>query len=193
MPAPTPAELREQAAEVRRYAQYAEGATYHRELARAQALEAEAGRLEVEAPRRRRLYRLMEVGRKALGWDEDTWRAFLADHGAQPVDGRPSRTTLSLAQLDACVADMKRLGFTPKRRQPPKSDWRRPRIDKITAIWITLADAGVVRERSETAMRRWCAKQTGKARLEWCATEDLNRCIEALNDWARRERVKLSP
>lgn len=140
---------------------------------------------------RRRLYTLLQVGRQTLGLDEDSYRAILAAYGAREVDGRPSATTMSVSQLEQALEHQKRLGFRPKRRPGREDDWRQPRIDKITAIWCTLADAGVVRDRSERAMLRWCAGLTRKARLEWASSADLNACIEALKSWAARERVPL--
>ena len=84
--------------------------------------------------------------------------------------------------------------FKPTKSKTSKaspSDWRAARIAKITALWCALADAGVVRGRGESAMVKWCARLTHKARLEWASSNDLNQCIEGLKDWAQREGVKL--
>lgn len=150
----------------------------------------------MEKPRQKderyRLYRLLEVGKKALAMDEDAFRLMLVRHGAQEVDGVPSRRTMDLGQLHDVVVEMKRKGFRPTPRGGQQAArWRKPRIQKITAIWCAMADAGVVRNRSEAAMVKWCATLTRKARLEWATSEDLNACVEALKDWARREGVQL--
>lgn len=142
---------------------------------------------------RRRLYTLLQVGRQQLGLDEDTYRAILEAHGAAEVDGRPSATTLSVVKLEEVLEHLKRLGFRPTRQRPTATtaDWRQPRIDKIVALWCALADAGVVRDRSERAMLQWCARLTRKARLQWASTSDLNACVEGLKSWAQRERVTI--
>lgn len=145
---------------------------------------------------RTQYYRLIHAGLKSLGWADDgaEYQGLLQRHGAQVVDGRYSKSTLTIGGLMAVVDDMKRNGFKPIRSKPsPESstDWRAARIAKITALWCTLADAGVVRERGEPAMVKWCARLTKKARLKWATSADLNQCIEGLKDWAQREGVKL--
>lgn len=137
---------------------------------------------------RKRYQTLLAVGKRELGWDDDTYRLFLAHHGATIMAGKYSALTMSVGQLVAAVEAMKAKGFTIKKRSAP---WRQPRIDKITAIWIALFDAGIVHDRSERAMVKWCAGITKKARLEWASGMDLNNCIEGLKAWAMRERVKL--
>ncbi len=137
---------------------------------------------------RKRLYALLAVARRELGMEEEDYRALLRRLGAQERNGRPSAATMSLGQLRAVLAEMERMGF--RRRGPDRAQfWRAPRIRKITALWCALADAGVVRDRSEAAMQRWCARLTGTARLEWAGTEGLNACIEGLKRWAWREHV----
>lgn len=143
---------------------------------------------------RHRYYKLLQVGKRALGMEDDDYRALLARHGAQEVDGHVSATTLHIGALMAAVEEMKRKGFRPQGKAGSASnvvDWRKARIRKITALWCQLADAGVVRDRSESAMVKWCARTTHKARLQWATSHDLNACVEALKDWAHRERVKI--
>ena len=147
---------------------------------------------------RTKYYRLIHVGLKSLDWADDgaEYQGLLQRHGAKVVDGRYSKSTLTIGGLMAVVDDMKRHGFTPTKSKTSKasassSDWRTARIAKITALWCALADAGIVRERGESAMVKWCARLTHKARLEWASSHDLNQCIAGLKDWAQREGVKL--
>lgn len=142
---------------------------------------------------RNRFYKLLQVGKKELCMDDDTYRDFLQSHGAQKKAGRISASTMSLKQLFHALEGMKRAGFVLRRKSvtTQQADWRRPRIKKIIALWCTLADAGVVKDRSEKAMNDWCYSITKKARLEWSESPDLNACIEGLKKWAWREKVKL--
>lgn len=119
---------------------------------------------------------------------DENYRELLHSHGASKKDGKYSATTMSVAGLIQAVGEMRRKGFKPR---AGGGDWRQPRIEKITALWITLADAGVVRDRSETAMTRWCSRITRKTRLEWATSYELNACIEGLKEWAQRERVPI--
>ncbi|MCC7413345.1 MAG: regulatory protein GemA [Gammaproteobacteria bacterium] len=138
---------------------------------------------------RRRLYTLLQVGRQTLGLDEDSYRAILAAYGAREVDGRPSATTMSVSQLEQALEHQKHLGFRPRRRPGRADDWRQPRIDKIARLWSLLRDAGVLRDGSQRARDRFCARQTGTARLDWASSAQLNQVIEALKSWCDRERV----
>lgn len=146
-----------------------------------------------QTDRRRRYYKLLAIGKKQVGIADDDYRALLARHGAREVDGEYSATTMDLAQLDNAVADLKRLGFKPKKKPAgDNKDWRAARIAKITKLWCLLSDAGVVKRREEAAMHKWAMRITHKARLEWAGSAELNQCIEALKDWARREHVAIA-
>lgn len=139
---------------------------------------------------RTRLYRLMEVGRRELQMDDYSFRLLLARHGAKERDGKPSRQTMSLEQLQAAVAEMKQKGFQPRQKKGAKvTEWREARLNKLRAMWIALAEAGVVRDRSDVALTKFCARITKNARMEWLTTHQLNDCVNALRTWAAREEV----
>lgn len=149
-----------------------------------------------ESPRqdafRHRLYRLLVVGKRELHMEEDSYRALLARHGAGLIGDKHSATTMTIDGLKDALDEMRAKGFAPQGKTLANAaDWRKPRIAKITAIWCTLADAGVVKNRGEAAMVKFCARITGKARLEWAESEDLNACIQALRAWAKNTGVKL--
>lgn len=139
-------------------------------------------------------YTLLAVGKKQLGWDDEFYRdVFLVKYGATKVNGRVSASTLEFGKLHEAVEAMKRSGFKPVKKGASSrmSDWRVPRIKKITALWFSLHKAEVIKNPSEIAMQKWCASITKKAKLEWATATDLNNCIEALKSWAHREHVKL--
>lgn len=143
---------------------------------------------------RQRLYKLLQVGRRELRMDEDAYRALLARHGAKARDGRPSASTMTLSGLHAALAELRGKGFTPRPGRGSAAridDHRQGLIRKITALWCALADAGVVRDRSEAAMVKWCGRHTRVPRLQWARKRDLVMCVEALKSWAARERVVL--
>lgn len=145
-----------------------------------------------QSDRRYALYRLLNVARAVLGMQEEDYRVLLARHGATARNGKVSATTLDLAGLEAVLDELRAKGFKPRGRAIHNAtDWRKPRIAKITAIWCALADAGVVRDRGEAAMLKFCTRITRKARLEWARSEDLNNCIQALRAWARQAGVAL--
>ena len=84
---------------------------------------------------------------------------------------------------------MKRLGFKVKGGKNSMPKAKRAQIAKIQALWVTLADAGVIRNRDPDAMQRWCKKLTRRERLQWADVQGLSNCIESLKALARRHDV----
>ena len=142
---------------------------------------------------RNHYYALLQLGKKQLAMDEDTYRDFLVVYGAKEKEGRISASTLHIGDLVKAVSAMQTLGFRPVRRTNVArlSNWRLPRIKKITALWCALADAGVVHDRGEAAMEKFCVGMMKADHLRWATSDDLNKCIEALKSWARREDVAI--
>jgi len=148
------------------------------------------------SPTRLRYNKLIFAGLKALSWSKDgaQFQGLLQGAGAsKKADGSFSMSSLGVAKLMMIFDALKKAGFKPKSKSAASgaSDWRKPRIDKITAIWIQLHDEGVMFDRSEKAMMKFCAAITGKAKLQWVTSHDLNRCIEVLKDKAKHAGVKL--
>ena len=142
---------------------------------------------------RNRFYKLLRVGKSMLDWDEQQFRDCLMRHGAKQQGNKYSATTMNITQLSNAVEEMKDCGFVPRKggKTIGNRDWRGPRIKKITAIWCALADAGVVHDRSEAGMVKWCATITHVPKLQWASSFSINQCIEGLKRWAEREKVKL--
>lgn len=144
---------------------------------------------------RQRLYRLLAIGRRDCAWADGYYRQRLAAHGATERNGHISAKTMSLAQMEAVLTEMKGEGFAPRRARKGTgpgtalnvAEWRRRQIGKLNAIWCLLADDGHVRNRAEQAMHAWCQhKVPGLSRLEWAEPAQLNRAVEELKRWAQR-------
>ncbi len=148
---------------------------------------------------RKRLYTVLQVGNawlteNRIGWDEECYRDLLARHGAQQKNGKYSATTMDLQQLELAHREMKDLGFKPTRKKTAdgKRDWRAPRIKKLNAMWIAMADAGAVENRSEEAMRKWCENQVpGPTKLQWAKTDQLNKAVEMMKRMATNAGVEI--
>lgn len=137
---------------------------------------------------RTRHYALLNIGKKQLGWDDDFYRdTFLKKHGAKEVKGRISATTMSLGQLMQAYQDMRKCGFKPKKKRD--DNWRAARIELITRLWGNLKQAGLIRNPDPASMVKWCGTITHKAKLEWATSPDLNKCVEGLKSWCKREGV----
>ncbi len=147
---------------------------------------------------RARYYQLLSIGKAQLNWDDEFYRGiWLPLQGAtKDAEGRYSATTMSIGQLCQAVERMKDSGFKPTGKGGKKfthghSDWRGPRIAKLNALWMSMAEAGAVQDKSQDALERWCKNHHKKDRLQWASSQELNTCIEQLKAWAKRCDVKL--
>lgn len=98
---------------------------------------------------------VINIAKKQLGLDEDTYRALLVR-----VTGESSLTKMSERQRIAVVEAMKKAGFrvTAKggRRLPAST---RPFIRLIHALWASCARKGVIEDGSRTALRAFVARE----------------------------------
>jgi phage gp16-like protein len=145
-------------------------------------------------PRKGR-YAIIQIGRKELGLDEDTYRDLLHD-----VTGKRSVREMTLDQLDAVIDRMKADGFKPKpraKRQPARAGTRpmdtSPLGRKMRALWLAGYHLGVIRDPKESALAAFAKRQTGVPALQWLVDRDAERVIEALKDMLAREAGVLWP
>ena len=153
---------------------------------------------------RTRLIRLLQVGRRSLGLDEETYRALLVQQS-----GKRSAAALSLQELDKVLEAMKRLGFKPAVKRPVKGGMqkrlspasgtpvRTAEIGVIRAIWITMAKHGLLRDGSETALNHYVERQTvrinngvGVAEVAWLSEALAYPVLESLKNWHKRAMVE---
>jgi len=136
--------------------------------------------------RRRQLYGKIEIAKKDLGLDEDTYRDMLEEKF-----GVRSRTDLRDGQLVQLVEDFKSLGWRPKpskRRQ--RRDHGRPLADdpqakKARALWLSLYWLGIVRDKREAALAGYVKRMAGVDALQFVTNWEP--IIEGLKAWATRE------
>lgn len=119
----------------------------------------------------------VHIARKEMGLDEASYRAVLAR-----VTGRDSAGGCTDAQLDAVLEEFKRLGWVTKTKRPPLS--KKPHVRLIWALWGQLRPG--LRDGSATALRSFCARQTGVSDPEWLDGAQANRVTEALKAWIKR-------
>lgn len=154
---------------------------------------------------RTRLIRLVQVGRRSLGLDEETYRELLVQQS-----GKRSAAELTLQELDKVLATMKGAGFKPtvkrgvkggkQKRLSPVSGTpvRTAEIGVIRAVWITMHRHGLLRDGSETALNHYVKRQTvrlnkgvGVAEVAWLSEAQAYRVLESLKNWHKREMVKV--
>lgn len=140
-----------------------------------------------------RLLKIVQVGRRELGLDEEEYRALL-----EQVTGARSAKGLSAAKLEAVITAMKGLGFKVKggakvngrRSSPSSAKVQAPEVRKLRAIWITMSNDGLLQDGSEEALGSFIRRMTANAnggigvnRAEWLTSAQAERVLEALKKW----------
>lgn len=152
-----------------------------------------AARAGVFAPvpaARRSMLAKVHLAAKELGLDEDARRDVL-----ERVTGRRSAGDCRDDQLDAVLAEFKRLGWKPKPGAKARTGTapiagRRPATHpvalKARAMWISLWNLGVVRSSTEASLEAFAKRQLRVDRLQWADQGQGYRLIEALKAMAER-------
>ena len=115
--------------------------------------------------------------RKVTGLDEDgAWRDFLAANA-----GARSLKDMSVPQLGRALDALHKAG-APRRAAARYADDNQTRM--IRGLWIELADMGVVRDRSETALNAFTKRQTGQdiGRLTPASAAKVIEALKAMRD-----------
>lgn len=126
-------------------------------------------------PQRRAAIAKIQIARKALALEEDSYRALL-----QRVAGVGSSTLCSDQQLIAVLEEFKRLGFAAPTRK--RSD--KPHVRKIYALWRALKPH--LTNGSDAALAAFVKRQTGVDKPEWLDAVEGNKVIEGLKAWLWR-------
>lgn len=132
------------------------------------------------------LVRIIHVAKGKLRLDDDTYRQLLST-----VTGKTSARDMTVPQLNNVLDAMKKCGF--KIQPAKKTDSTRPFDDspqskKIRALWLEMADMGMVRDRTEMALAGWVKRETGVDSLQWLDSEQASSLIEKLKKWQYRAR-----
>lgn len=132
----------------------------------------------------------IHIAKKDLRLDDDAYRAMLTR-----LTGKASSRDCTDAQLGVVLDEMKAKGWTPKFKvaaSNPGASARRgalassPMAKKARAMWISLHQLGVVRDRSEAALEAFGRRQLGVEKLQWADQSQANLLIEALKAMAER-------
>ncbi len=130
----------------------------------------------------------VQIARRDLGLDEDTYRAMLSR-----ITGRASASDCTDAQLGAVLDELKAKGWKPKvvkggriARLGKPATAGQPVAKKARAMWISLHQLGVVRDPSEAALEAFACRQLGIERMRWMVASDGYAVIEALKAMAER-------
>lgn len=142
-----------------------------------------------EADNRNNYYKLLQVGKTQLGWDDEFYYGiWLPMQGATLKDGKYSASTMTIGQLCQAVETMKKQGFKVKHKKD-KSARKLASDDqskKIRTLWLAMHAQGIVRNPSEASLNAYVMRLTGIEALQWLTTEQASGVIEALKKWQQR-------
>lgn len=106
--------------------------------------------------------------------------------------GLESSKDLKPRQLADLYRHFRALGWRVKRNKrkgPASPKYDEPMAGKVVALWITLAENGVVKNRGNLALQAYVKRMTGVDDLKWCTAGQLYTLIEGLKKWAKREKI----
>ena len=132
----------------------------------------------------------IHIAKKELGLPDEVYRDIMRERF-----GQESAAKLTPGQAFQLVQHFSSMGWKPKyAQQKLPGVYSRPtdgQDGKIIALWIELAKAGIIRNKSDLALQAFVRRMTGKHNLRWCTTAEKNTIIEALKDWARRNELEV--
>lgn len=128
--------------------------------------------------------RAIQTARRAMGMDEASYRAALAELGVS------SSKELSSAAANAFLDRLngQSAPVAAGRRPAGAMNLSGPYAGVCRALWLTAWNLGLVRDRTDRALVAFVERQTGIAHLNWVRDPaDSARVIEALKSWISRE------
>ncbi|MGH7915227.1 MAG: phage protein GemA/Gp16 family protein, partial [Candidatus Binataceae bacterium] len=137
-----------------------------------------------EQARRRAELAKIHVYKQRLSLDDGIYRDVL-----ERVTGLRSAADLDAAQRGQVLDELKRLFMpAPARPRPRPAEHAAPQIALIRGLWADAAMYGLVRSRSEAALRKFARRITGRDALQWLSATDANKVIEGLKAMLARAR-----
>lgn len=139
--------------------------------------------------RRKQLIKLIHVGRRELGMQDEDYRAMLA--GMPALGGKTSSADLGIKGLEIVLRVLKARGFKVRTKAAAGRHANRKLADDsqsrlIRSLWIQLHDAGAVRDPSESALASYVRRVTNVDDLAWLNTRQASSVIEQLKSWLAR-------
>lgn len=134
--------------------------------------------------RREKELAVIHVGKKELGWDDDTYRDAL-----KAWTGKRSSGQMTAEERQTVIENMKRLGFTPASDREERltiDEDDDPQVQKIKQLWLALHEEGAVKNPSLPSLNAFVRRMTMDEHVSFLSTSDANTVIEALKGWLTR-------
>lgn len=133
----------------------------------------------------------IHIAKKQLELPEDEYRDLMATvcggiRSSAKLDAAGRQRFL--AHLHTCLRERGIPAARPTRKQLP------PDERKVWALWMQLADAGEVQERTMKAIDAWVRQQLQVDTLRFLNDQQMQLAIERLKQWLRRvNKPKVAP
>ncbi|OCG02943.1 gp16 family protein [Gilliamella sp. wkB112] len=126
--------------------------------------------------------KLVHIAKSQLNLDDDTYRHLLLN-----VTKKTSTKDMTVWELEKILNNLKSKGFKVKSsKKTGKITATEPVHKKIRSLWLELADAGVVKNRSEKAINSYVKRIVGVEVMDWLNTAQAMKVIESLKRWQAR-------
>lgn len=126
--------------------------------------------------------KLIHIAKSQLNLDDDTYRHLLLN-----VTKKTSTKDMTVWELEKILNNMKLKGFKVKSsKKTGKITATEPVHKKIRSLWLELADAGEVKNRSEKAINSYVKHITGVEVMDWLTQKQAVVVIESLKSWQAR-------
>jgi phage gp16-like protein len=94
---------------------------------------------------------------------------------------------MTVWELEKVITNLKLKGFKVKSsKKTGKITATEPVHKKIRLLWLALADAGEIKNRSEKAINSYVKRITGVEVMDWLAQKQAMVVIESLKSWQAR-------
>lgn len=125
---------------------------------------------------------IIHIGKKALGIDDDTYRAMLTR-----LTGKQSAKDMNETERFTVIEALRQQGFK-KVSKPSQKRLEGKFAPKLQALWIAAWNLGLVKNRTDEALISFIKRQTGIDHVRFLRYgDDAAKVIEALKAWLARD------
>lgn len=126
--------------------------------------------------------KLIHIAKSQLNLDDDTYRHLLLN-----ITKKTSTKDMTVWELEKILNHLKSKGFKVKSsKKTGKITATKPVHKKIRSLWLELADAGEIKNRSEKAINSYVKRITGVEVMDWITQKQAMVVIESLKSWLER-------
>jgi hypothetical protein len=130
----------------------------------------------------------IHTAKKFLALTDESYQAIILRFSSMRTDSSGAMTG---AERQKVIQHFRDLGFTTTAKKPKtaadrRADYR-PQAQKLSALWYSLYQLGVVRDPGQEACAAFVCRHTQISVMKWNDADDLRRAIECLKAWCERE------